>query len=203
MAFAGCCCWEISVRAKIKGIMPIFVSGIGLCAALPNKLQHAVKYTVSSQHRIRMEKRYQVFISSTFVDLKDERQAALKAILEIDHMPAGMELFPATDDSAWQLIRDVIDSSDYYILIIGGRYGSLDETGLGYTEKEYDYALTTKKPVIPLLHENPDNLPRDKTETDSAAWEKLKKFPRVIIQLMTLITYTEWTKLTSWKGKKT
>lgn len=123
-----------------------------------------------------MEKRYQIFISSTFVDLKDERQAALKAILEIDHMPAGMELFPATDDSAWQLIQDVIDNSDYYILIVGGRYGSLDETGLGYTEKEYDYALSSKKPVIPLLHENPDNLPRDKTETDSAAWEKLKQF---------------------------
>lgn len=123
-----------------------------------------------------MEKRYQIFISSTFADLKEERQATLKAILEIDHMPAGMELFPATDDSAWQLIRDVIDSSDYYILIVGGRYGSLDETGLGYTEKEYDYALSIKKPVIPLLHENPDNLPRDKTETDSAAWERLKKF---------------------------
>lgn len=100
----------------------------------------------------------------------------MKAILELDHMPAGMELFPATDDSAWQLITDVIDSSDYYVLIIGGRYGSLDEAGLGYTEKEYDYALATKKPVIPLLHENPDNLPREKTETDSAVWDKLKKF---------------------------
>jgi len=63
-----------------------------------------------------MDKRYQIFISSTFLDLQDERQAVLKAILEIDHMPAGMELFPATDDTAWLLIRDVIDSSDYYIL---------------------------------------------------------------------------------------
>jgi hypothetical protein len=123
-----------------------------------------------------MEKRYQIFISSTFVDLRDERQAVLKAILELDHMPAGMELFPATDNSAWQLITDVIDSSDYYVLIVGGRYGSLDEAGLSYTEKEYDYALATRKPVIPLLHENPDNLPRDKTETDSAVWEKLKAF---------------------------
>ena len=68
----------------------------------------------------------------------------LKAILEIDQMPAGMELFPATDDSAWQLIRDIIDSSDYYILIIGGRYGSRDEAGLSYTEKEYDYAAAAK-----------------------------------------------------------
>ncbi len=73
------------------------------------------------------EKRYQVFISSTFRDLIEERQAALKAILELSHMPAGMELFPAVDDSAWRLIQDVIDSSDYYVLIIGGRYGSLDE----------------------------------------------------------------------------
>lgn len=123
-----------------------------------------------------MDKRYQVFISSTFLDLQEERQAVLKAILEIDHMPAGMELFPATDDTAWQLIRDVIESSDYYILIIGGRYGSRDDAGLSYTEKEYDYAVVAKKPVIPLLHQDPESLPRDKTETDSDAWERLKKF---------------------------
>ena len=123
-----------------------------------------------------MEKRYQVFISSTLQDLKDERQSVLKAVLELDHMPAGMELFPAADESAWQLIKDVIDASDYYVLIIGGRYGSLDEAGIGYTEKEYLHAIETKKPVIPLLHLNPDNLPREKTETDESAWKKLIAF---------------------------
>lgn len=123
-----------------------------------------------------MEKRFQVFISSTFRDLIDERQAVLKAVLELNHMPAGMELFPAADETAWQLIKDVIDGSDYYILIIAGRYGSLDEAGIGYTEKEYDYAVRTKKPVIAFLHKNPDNLPREKTETNDIAWEKLKAF---------------------------
>jgi len=123
-----------------------------------------------------MEKRYQVFISSTFRDLIDERQAVLKAVLELNHMPAGMELFPAADETAWQLIRDVIDGSDYYLLIIAGRYGSLDEAGIGYTEKEYDYALQSRKPVIPFLHQNPDNLPREKTETNDSAWNKLKAF---------------------------
>jgi hypothetical protein len=123
-----------------------------------------------------MEKRYQVFISSTFSDLKDERQSVLRAILELDHMPAGMELFPAADDSAWQLIKDVIDASDYYVVIVGGRYGSLDEKGIGYTEKEYDYALETGKPVLPLLHEKPGSLAREKTETDAAAWKKLTQF---------------------------
>jgi len=122
------------------------------------------------------DKRFQVFISSTFVDLIEERQAVLKGVLELNHMPAGMELFPAADDSSWELIKDVIDSSDYYVLIVGGRYGSLDDEGIGYTEKEYDYAVSRNKPVIPLLHENPDNLPREKTETDEAAWKKLKEF---------------------------
>lgn len=126
------------------------------------------------------DKRYQVFISSTFRDLIDERQAVLKAVLELDHMPAGMELFPAADDTAWQLIKDVIDSSDYYVLIVGGRYGSLGEEGIGYTEKEYDYARKTKKAVVPLLHLKPDNLPRDKTETDPDAWAKLEAFRKKV-----------------------
>lgn len=127
-----------------------------------------------------MDKRYQIFISSTFEDLKDERQAVLKAILELNHMPAGMELFPASDDTAWRLICDVIDASDYYVLIIGGRYGSIDEAGIGFTEKEYDYALSKKKPVIALLHSNPDNLPRGKTETSENVWKKLQQFRKKI-----------------------
>lgn len=134
-----------------------------------------------------MDKRYQVFISSTFRDLLDERQAALRAVLELDQMPAGMELFPAADESAWQLIKDVIDASDYYVLIIGGRYGSLDEEGLGYTEKEYEYAFASRKPAIPLLHENPDNIPRGKTETDKASWGKLQAFRARVEQRHTCV----------------
>lgn len=137
-----------------------------------------------------MEKRYQIFISSTFKDLQDERQSLLKAVLELNHMPAGMELFPATDDTAWQLIKDIIDASDYYTLVVAGRYGSLDEAGLGYTEKEYDYAVKTNKPVIPLLHKNPDNLPRDKTETDEATWKKLKSFRAKVEKKHTCVYWT-------------
>jgi hypothetical protein len=62
------------------------------------------------------------------------------------------------------------------VVIVGGRYGSLDAAGLGYTEKEYDYAIATKKPVVALLHQDPEKIPREKTETDAAAWERLKKF---------------------------
>ncbi|OUM02852.1 DUF4062 domain-containing protein [Variovorax sp. JS1663] len=121
-------------------------------------------------------KRFQIFISSTYLDLIDERQSVLKAVLELEHIPAGMELFPATDASAWDLIKSVIDESDYYVLIVGGKYGSLHPDGLGFTEMEYDYAVDQKKPVIALLHNSPDQIARGKTDIDEAQWKRLEKF---------------------------
>lgn len=105
------------------------------------------------------EKRYQVFVSSTFTDLQDERQEVMQALLELDCIPAGMELFPAANDDQWTLIKKVIDDCDYYIVIIAGRYGSIGPTGNSYTEMEYRYALEVKKPVIGFLHKNPAALP--------------------------------------------
>jgi len=45
-----------------------------------------------------MEKRYQIFISSTFVDLEEERSKVMEIILNKDYFPACMELFPAMDE---------------------------------------------------------------------------------------------------------
>ena len=103
-----------------------------------------------------MDKRYQVFISSTFQDLKGARQEVSQALLRAECFPAGMELFPAADEEQFEFIKQVIDQSDYYIVISAGRYGSIHpEKGLSYTELEYDYAAETGKPVIRLLHKDP------------------------------------------------
>lgn len=137
------------------------------------------------------EKRYQVFISSTFVDLVAERQAVLKAILEIGHMPAGMELFPANDESAWDLIKTVINESDYYVLIIGGRYGSEHDSGIGYTEMEYDYAVEQKKSVVALIHEKPESIPRAKTEVSELQWKKLEAFRAKVQKKHTVVGWSD------------
>ena len=122
-------------------------------------------------------KRYQVFVSSTYLDLREERQAVTSTLLESDAFPAGMELFPATDDYAWSLIQQVIDESDYYLLVIAGKYGSIDpQYGLSYTEMEYDYAVAQGKPVMAFLHRNIGQLPRDRTETNPDADAKLVAF---------------------------
>lgn len=87
-------------------------------------------------------KKLQIFISSTYIDLKDERQAAVSAILSSGNIPAGMELFKAGNDSQLEVIKKWIDESDVYMLILGGRYGSIEpKSGKSYTQLEYEYAL--------------------------------------------------------------
>ena len=82
-----------------------------------------------------MERKYQIFISSTFEDLKEERKEVTQALLEMDCIPTGMEMFQASDDNQWELIKSVISSCDYYIVIIAGRYGSVHPiTKKSYTQ---------------------------------------------------------------------
>ena len=52
-----------------------------------------------------MEVKHQVFVSSTYKDLLDERQEVMQALLELFCIPVGMELFPAADDDQWTLIK--------------------------------------------------------------------------------------------------
>lgn len=97
-------------------------------------------------------KKYQIFISSTYDDLRDERQSAVEAILKAGHIPAGMELFAAGDESQMETIKRWIESSDIYMLILGGRYGSIEsKTSLSYIELEYDYAVSLEKPVFAVV----------------------------------------------------
>lgn len=123
-----------------------------------------------------MDKRYQVFVSSTYADLKEERRAVIQAVIEMDCIPAGMELFPAADEEQFAFIKRLIDDCDYYLLIIGGRYGSTTPDGISYTEKEYDYAVVRRLKVIALIHENPDEIPFGKSEKDPALRERLQRF---------------------------
>lgn len=123
-----------------------------------------------------MDRRYQVFISSTFTDLIEERKEVIQALLELDCLPAGMEMFPAANEDQWTLIRKVIDQSDFYAVVVGGRYGSMSAAGISYTEMEYDYAVEQGKTILGFAHANPGSIPADKTELDAAARERLDTF---------------------------
>ena len=123
-----------------------------------------------------MKKKYQVFLSSTYIDLIEARSSIMQALLELDCIPAGMELFPAASESQWKLIQKVIESSDYYIVIVGGRYGSLHKSGLSYTHMEYRYAKRNKIPSIAFIHEDTSQLPSKDCDKDPLIVSKLVDF---------------------------
>jgi hypothetical protein len=103
-----------------------------------------------------IKRRFQVFVSSTFEDLREERQAAVEAILKAGHIPAGMELFTAGSESQLAVIRNWIQDSDIYLLILGARYGSIEpKSQLSYTEVEFDYALELGKPFFSVVLSKP------------------------------------------------
>lgn len=123
------------------------------------------------------EKKYQVFISSTFADLKEERRKILDILLMADCIPAGMEAFVASDVEQFEVIKRVIDLCDYYVLVIGKRYGSIHPvTGKSYTEMEYDYAKEKGIPVLVFALDESVVLPEEKCESDSIKITALNEF---------------------------
>lgn len=100
----------------------------------------------------------------------------MQALLELDCIPSGMELFPAANEDQWSLIKRVIDDCDYYIVIIAGRYGSIGATGISFTEMEYRYALEKGKPILAFLHEEPEKIAAEKYEKEKEKRQKLDEF---------------------------
>ncbi|WP_217516171.1 DUF4062 domain-containing protein [Vibrio metschnikovii] len=123
--------------------------------------------------------KYQVFISSTYTDLAQERESIIKAILEMYHIPIGMEMFSAEDEEQWEIIRRTIEVSDYYILILGLRYGSKTSDGISFTQKEYEYALENKIPILAFVMDEQTLLPRDKRDDDLT---EINKFREIVLR---------------------
>ena len=93
-----------------------------------------------------------------------------------------MEAFPAADATPWDLIKTIIAESDYYVLIVGGKYGSTGPDGISYTEMEFNFAEELKKPILAFVHGEPDQIPAGKTELAPEAREKLHSFRERVSQ---------------------
>jgi cytosine deaminase len=119
---------------------------------------------------------HQVFVSSTYQDLIPHREKLLRALLVADFFPVGMELWPAENAGVWQTIEAKLANADYYVLIIGGRYGSTNKKGKSFTELEYDLAVKLKIPVVPLIHAAPSTLAVDKSDLQPKQRKRLQQF---------------------------
>ncbi|SCX81641.1 protein of unknown function [Paenibacillus polysaccharolyticus] len=123
-----------------------------------------------------IDKKYQVFISSTYSDLVNARKTTFDTILSLYHFPVGMEMFGSDDDEQWKFIEKTIRDSDYYLLIVGHRYGSLSHEGISYTEKEFDFAKEQGIPIIAFVRDRDMPTSPKERDRDISLVEKLDKF---------------------------
>lgn len=113
-----------------------------------------------------MNSTYRFYISSTFIDLKEERKAVMEVISSLNQIPIAYEFFPASNESPFNKAKNFIDSSDYIIMIIGTKYGTPDTEGVSYVEAEYNYAISKNKPVLPFIYHVEDAIPMQKNMRD-------------------------------------
>lgn len=133
--------------------------------------------------------KYQVFISSTYTDLKEVRSRVTWAVLETQNIPAGMEVFPSTDDRGWKTIKRVIDQSDYYVLLLAGRYGSYDDSiNMSWTHREYRYAREQRIPVLAFKRAD-SHIAKNGMETN---FEQQKRLSEFICEVGERHKWTEW-----------
>ena len=124
--------------------------------------------------------KYQVFISSTYEDLKDERDQVIAAVLEMGHIPVGMEMFSAADNEQWQIIARHIEESDYYAVIVAHRVGSLTDGGISYTRKEYEYAVAKGIPALGFVINEKARWPADRIDASDSTTTALKEFKTLV-----------------------
>ncbi len=117
-----------------------------------------------------------IFISSTFVDLREERDAAAEPLRRSQLVPWGMELFVSEPSSPLEVCLEQLRLSDAVVLIIGSKAGSLipDSPGLTYTGAEFQLAQQLGRPVFAFF-KTEGGSPANK-ETDPAMKKALDEF---------------------------
>jgi Domain of unknown function (DUF4062)/inactive STAND len=82
-----------------------------------------------------------VYISSTYEDLREHRQAAFEAVRRVEHVPVGMEDYQASEQRPLDRCLQDVRRCNAYIGLIGWRYGHVPA---GHTRSitalEYDEA---------------------------------------------------------------
>lgn len=87
------------------------------------------------------DRRYQIFIASTFSGLENERKAAIEAVIRKGHIPIALERFVPTNQSDVEVIQRALADSQVCIFIIGHLYGGIiPQEEMSFLHYEYKVA---------------------------------------------------------------
>lgn len=122
-----------------------------------------------------IDKRYHVFISSSGVDMRPERSVLTQTLASLGFFSWGLE---ARTPLTTAFARRQIDDCDYFVILLGSRYGDMSASGVSYVHLEYIYAITKQKPVLVILHESPETRAPELQELSKEGQRKFEEFRR-------------------------
>ena len=129
------------------------------------------------------QKKYSVFISSTYEDLKEEREAVMSTLLRHGFFVSGMEIFPASCLKQFEYIKRTMDDCDYFVLIICGKLGTIcEDTNISYTEIEFKYALENNMPIHIFYYDPIKSLLKKKRESDTERQRLFNEFRNIALK---------------------
>lgn len=130
-----------------------------------------------------------VFVSSTSVDLRDERKAVEEAIRRMELPFVGMEYFGSDVLTPVEVCIQKLQQSSIYVGIIGFRYGSLvPGTDKSFTEQEYDSASETGLPRLIYLKSKEAMVRFNDVDSDAHNRERMERF-RDLLKSVHAVSY--------------
>lgn len=112
-----------------------------------------------------------VFISSVVGGFEDVREAAATAVAELGLHPLRSEQLSADPVSSRRALLDRVAEAEYYLLLIGSRYGDAMAGEFAPTEDEYNEAVRLSKPILVLVQETElEPLQREFLERIRGSW---------------------------------
>ena len=140
------------------------------------------------------------FISSTFIDLYEDRNEVANTLRDRGLNVNALDIRPASTQSSKKEILNGIKESDFVILLIGDRFGSIlpsmtGSNNLSITWWEYGNAKKMGKPVIAYFKNYDSSNPNshdDKTESSYNKKRKLfEQFKQIVTKQHNPAYYTE------------
>lgn len=126
-----------------------------------------------------LDKRYQVFISTSGAEMQPERIILSQTLVGMGFFSWGLEQRTPLNTA---FARRQIDDCDYVVILLGSQYGEQSVSCVGYMHLEYIYAVTKQKPIIVFMHEDPASRDPSLHDTKPELQEKFKEFRQLLQQ---------------------
>lgn len=126
-----------------------------------------------------LDRRYQVFLTTSGKDMQPEREIVIQNLISMGFFTWGMESRSALGRA---YSRRQIEDCDYVLLLLGSQYGMLSASGLGYMHLEYIYTVTKQKPMIVFMHDQPDARAEALQEQHPELRQKFRDFRQQLLK---------------------